>query len=368
MRADRLLSLLLLLQDRGKVKADELAARLEVTPRTIHRDVQALSTAGVPVYAERGPAGGIGLLGAYRTEVTGLSREEAAALVAAGVPRVLSEIGLGRALRTGLVKLEASLPNVQRLAGEHLRRRLHVDVAPWFHVPEEVAHLEAVRQAVLEDRELHLRYRARGGEPFDDTVKPLGLVAKAESWYLVVARRSTRKVLRVSRILEARLGERFARPSDFDLQSFWERWARQFETTRTGYPVTLGVAAGAEDEAADALGERARVLLRRAKADRRGEKTIVLDFEKEVYAISSLAARAGIVRVLRPARLKRSLVRLADDLHARYRARGGSARAVRGRISPGGAPRSAPREWRGGPAGTTPRGPRPPAAGRRSRR
>jgi predicted DNA-binding transcriptional regulator YafY len=317
-RADRLLSLLLLLQDRGKVKAEQLAARLEVTPRTIHRDVQALSSAGVPVYTERGPAGGIGLLGSYRTQVTGLSREEAAALAAAGVPRVLSEIGLGGALRSGLVKLGASLPELQRLASEHLRRRLYVDVAPWFHVPEEVAHLDVVRQAVLEDRELHLHYRARGGQPFDDTVRPLGLVAKAESWYLVVARRRTRRALRVSRILEARLGERFARPGDFDLQSFWERWARQFESTRTRYPVTLRVVAGAEDEAADTLGERARVLLRRAKADCRGEKTIVLDFEKEEYAVSSLAARARIARVVRPARLKRSLIRLAEEINARY--------------------------------------------------
>jgi predicted DNA-binding transcriptional regulator YafY len=253
--------------------------------------------------------------------VTGLSREEAAALAAAGVPRVLSEIGLGGALRTGLVKLGASLPALQRLAGEHLRRRLHVDVAPWFHVPEEVAHLDVVRQAVLEDRELHVGYRARGGQPFEDTVRPLGLVAKAESWYLVVATRKTRRVLRVSRIQEARLGERFTRPGDFELQSFWERWARQFEATRTGYPVTLCVVAGAEEEAADALGERARALLRRAKPDRRGEKTIVLDFEKERYAVSSLAARGRVVRVLRPASLKQSLVRLADDLHARYGAK-----------------------------------------------
>jgi len=319
-RADRLLSLVLLLQDRGKVKAEELAVRLEVTPRTIHRDVQALSSAGVPVYAERGPAGGIALLGNYRTQVTGLSREEAAALAAAGVPRVLSEIGLGGALRSGLVKLGASLPTLQRLASEHLRRRLYVDVAPWFHVPEEVAHLEVVRQAVLEDRELRLRYRARGGQPFDDTVRPLGLVAKAESWYLVVAARRKKRVLRVSRIQDARLGERFPRPEDFELQSFWERWARQFEATRTGYPVTLRVAAGAEDEAADALGERARVGLRRAKPGRSGEKTIVLDFEKEEYALSSLAARGRIVRVLKPASLRRSLACLADDLRARYRA------------------------------------------------
>jgi WYL domain len=139
-------------------------------------------------------------------------------------------------------------------------------------------------------------------------------VAKAESWYLVVTRGRTRRVLRVSRILEARLGERFTRPLGFDLQAFWERWSRQFETTRRGYPVTLRVAAGHEDEATDALGERARALLRRARADGRAEKMIVLDFEKEEYAVASLASRDRIVEIVRPARLRRRLVRLADDL------------------------------------------------------
>jgi predicted DNA-binding transcriptional regulator YafY len=321
-RADRLLSLLLLLQDREKVKAGPLALRLEVSPRTIYRDVEALSAAGVPIYAERGPAGGIGLLGRYRTQVTGLSREEAAALATAGVPRVLSEIGLGGALRSGLVKLGASLPAVQRLASEHLRQRLHVDVSPWFHEKEESFHLEAVRQAVLDDRELHLRYRPRGRAPVAQTVRPLGLVAKAESFYLVAAAGGSRRVFRVSRILEARLGSAFARPGGFDLQAFWERWARQFEKTRTGYPVTLRVEAGAAEEAGDVLGERARALLRRAKPDGDGRRSIVLDYEKEGYALSRLAAHSGLVTVVRPVRLRRRLVRLARELHARYAAPG----------------------------------------------
>jgi predicted DNA-binding transcriptional regulator YafY len=332
-RADRLLSLLLLLQSRAKLKAEQLALRLEVSPRTIYRDVEALSAAGVPVFAERGPAGGIGLLGNYRTQVTGLSREEAAALAAAGVPRVLSEIGLGGALRSGLAKLGASLPELQRLASEHLRSRLHVDVAPWFHEKEQVDHLDVVRQAVLEDRELHLRYRPRGAAPSETTVRPLGLVAKAESFYLVAAAGTRRRVFRVSRILDARLGERFARPADFDLQAFWERWARQFEATRTGYPVSLRVEASAEERAADALGERARALLRRAMADRDGAKTIVLDFEKQAYAVARLAALTELVRVEAPAALKAGLVRLADDLVARYGRRGVAGRRVGDRVA-----------------------------------
>jgi predicted DNA-binding transcriptional regulator YafY len=322
-RADRLLSLLLLLQDRPRVKAGPLALRLEVSPRTIYRDVEALSAAGVPIYTERGPAGGIGLLGSYRTQVTGLSREEAAALSAAGVPRVLSQIGLGGALRSGLVKLGASLPAVQRLASEHLRQRLHVDVAPWFHEPEEAAQLEVVRRAVLDDRELRLRYRGRGRAPSRETVRPLGLVAKAESFYLVAATRKGRRVFRVSRILDAHLGDVFTRPRSFDLQAFWERWARTFEATRTGYPVTVRVPAGVEDAAADVLGERTRRLLLRARPDGQGRRSIVLDFEKEAYAVSRLAALTGLVTVVRPAGLRRSLARLGDELRARYGAEAG---------------------------------------------
>jgi predicted DNA-binding transcriptional regulator YafY len=319
MRADRLLSLLLLLQGKDRVKADRLAARLEVSPRTIHRDVQALSSAGVPVYAERGPAGGIALLGDYRTRVTGLSREEAEALAAAGVPRLLSDIGLRRALRSGLVKLSSSLPAMQRLAAEELRRRLHVDVAPWFHVSESVSHLALLREAVLEDRELHLRYRRRDGTSLEEAVRPYGLVAKAESWYLVAETRRGMRVFRVSRVVAARLGEScFARRGDFDLQAFWERWARQFEAGRRGYPVRLRVAAGAEERVAEALGGRARAALHRAKRDRRGAKTIVVDFEKEAYAVSSLAGLGRAVLVLRPAGLKRGLLGLAEELRSLY--------------------------------------------------
>jgi predicted DNA-binding transcriptional regulator YafY len=318
MRADRLLSLMLLLQSRGRTKAGQLAARLEVSPRTIHRDVEALSMAGVPVYAERGPTGGIVLAEDYATHLTGLSREEAEALATAGIPRALSDIGLGRALRTGLVKLASSLPAVQRLAAEHLRRRIHVDVTPWFHVREVASHLAALRQAVLEDRELGLTYRRRDGTRFEEDVKPYGLVAKAENWYLVAETPRGMRVLRVARIEAARRRQRvFERREDFDLEGFWKRWARQFEASRIGYPVKLRIDAESQERAAEAIGPQARAALRKARMNR-GAKVIVLDFEKESYAVSSLAGLGPGFRVLEPASLRARLRLVGTSLCLLY--------------------------------------------------
>jgi predicted DNA-binding transcriptional regulator YafY len=347
-RADRLLSLLLL-QGRGKLKAARLAQRLEVSPRTIHRDVAALSRSGIPVYAGRGPAGGIALLEEYRTRLTGLSREEAEALCAAGVPRALSDIGLGRALRSGLIKLSSSLPAVHRLAAERLGRRVHVDVTPWFHAREVVPHLPLLRQAVLDDRTLRLRYRRRDGRPLDAEARPYGLVAKAESWYLVAELGRAMRVLRVSRIESASLQDSFERREDFDLPAFWEGWARRFEAACVGYPVRLRVRQESEEAAADALGPRARAALLRARRRRDGAKRIRLDFEKEDYAVGSLAALAGAVEVIAPPGLKARLGALGRELCAAYREA----------LSPAAAP---PRPPAAGPAGA----PRPGARSSRA--
>jgi predicted DNA-binding transcriptional regulator YafY len=319
MRADRLLSLLLLLQGKGRLKAAQLAARLEVSRRTIHRDVEALSMAGVPVYAERGPTGGIVLLDEYRTRLTGLSREEAEALVAAGVPRALADIGLGGALRSGLVKLSSSLPAVHQLAAERLRQRVHVDVTPWFHVREVVSHLPALRDAVLDDRALRLRYRRKDGRLLEEDVKPYGLVAKAESWYLVAETERGIRVLRVARIESAvSRGSVFERRPGFDLQAFWDDWARRFEARCTGYAVTLRVGRASEEHVAESLGARARVELQRARRGADGAKIVAIDFEKEAYALASLGSLGRAVEVIDPPALRARLLMLGQELSRMY--------------------------------------------------
>src|SRR5688500_501484 len=185
MRADRLLSLVLLLQGRRKLKVRDLAGRLEVSERTILRDVDALSTAGVPVYAQRGPGGGVALVGEWRTDVTGLTDAEVQALATVGAPRALADIGLAGSLQTSLVKLAASLPAVQRQAAEHARQRLHIDATSWFAGAEEVPHLGVLREAVWADRRVRLRYRDFDGRVSNSVVDPYGLVIKGDRWYLV---------------------------------------------------------------------------------------------------------------------------------------------------------------------------------------
>jgi predicted DNA-binding transcriptional regulator YafY len=225
MRADRLLSILMLLQARGKLTAEQLAAELEVSVRTIYRDLDALSAAGVPVYAERGPGGGCALLDSYRTTLTGLTQDEVRALFMLSIPAPLAELGVGQELRAALFKLAAALPASRRGDEERVRRRIHLDSVAWFQTNEPVPYLHTIQRAVWDDRRLDLVYRL----PFDARgqwrVEPYGLVAKASTWYLVCTHGGHIRALRVSHVLDARLvDEPFQRPADFDLAAFWRAW------------------------------------------------------------------------------------------------------------------------------------------------
>lgn len=192
-KADRLLSILLLLQTRGRVPAHELAERLEVSVRTIYRDVEALSAAGVPVYAERGRHGGIELLAGFRTDVTGLTADESRALFVLAAQGAHAALGLDAALGSALRKVMAALPAPHRPAAETTGRRILVDSARWKRGPQEPVDLDALQDAVFTDRRLRLRYRHGGDtEPRTYTVDPYGLVSKAGVWYLVADLRGGR--------------------------------------------------------------------------------------------------------------------------------------------------------------------------------
>src|SRR5512133_354389 len=218
MRADRLLSLIMLLQTRGTLTAQTLAAELEVTERTIYRDVTALSAAGVPVYSERGPGGGISLVENYRTNLTGLNAAEVRALFMMSIPAPLDQLGVGAELRTALLKLSAALPNTRRADESTARQKIHLDAAWWFQSEESVPHLRTVQSALWSDHKLDLLYRSDFGADVEMTVAPYGLVAKANVWYLVGARDDHLRVLRISKIRKASLrDECFERPAAFDL-------------------------------------------------------------------------------------------------------------------------------------------------------
>jgi predicted DNA-binding transcriptional regulator YafY len=229
MRATRLVSLLLLLQTRGQLTAAEIGERLEVSIRTVHRDVQSLAAAGVPVEAVRGVAGGYRLAGGYRTRLTGLTADEAEALFAAGMPGPAAELGLGGELAAARLKLLAALPHDLQERASRASALFHLDTRGWFRAEDKVPHLAALSAAVWKGCRLRLRYR-EGGRVVQRTVDPLGLVLKGGVWYLVARRSAGMRVYRVSRVAGVRLLESsFERPPEFELRDFWDRWSRDFE-------------------------------------------------------------------------------------------------------------------------------------------
>ncbi|WP_053747868.1 helix-turn-helix transcriptional regulator [Streptomyces sp. MMG1533] len=243
MKSDRLLSILLLLQTRGRVPAPELADRLEVSVRTIYRDVEALSASGVPVYAERGRHGGIELLAGFRTDVTGLTADESRALFILAAQGAHAALGLDAALGSALRKVMAALPAPHRPAAEVASRRILVDATRWKGGPRQAVDLEALQDAVFADRRLRLRYRHSGErEVRTYTVDPYGLVAKAGVWYLVADRRTRPRLFRADRVRSATvLADPVRRRPGVELADVWELLRRQVEERPGGLDVTVRV-------------------------------------------------------------------------------------------------------------------------------
>ncbi|MEU4743801.1 WYL domain-containing protein [Actinosynnema sp. NPDC023658] len=239
MRASRLLSLLLLLQSRGRMTAQELADELEVSVRTVYRDVEALGASGVPVYADRGPAGGYQLVDGYRTRLTGLTSEEADSLFLTGMPGPAAELGLGAVVAATQLKVLAALPPELRSRAGRVRERFHLDAPGWFRGNEGTPRVAAIAEAVWQQRRLRIRYVRWAQVEVERTVDPLGLVLKAGTWYLV-ARTDDLRTYRVSRVVElTRLDEPFDRPEGFDLAEYWAGWSERFEQRM--YPMRVTV-------------------------------------------------------------------------------------------------------------------------------
>lgn len=243
MRADRLLSILLLLQAERRLSASALARRLEVSPRTVHRDMEALAMAGVPVYAERGARGGWVLPPSFRADLTGLTGDELRALLAATPARLLADLGLGRASDSALAKVLAGLPAVARRDAELMRQRLLIDGAGWHQEQDAVPALERLHEALWLDRAATIAYARHDGEAVEREVEPLGLVAKGRLWYLVAAVDGEPRTYRVSRIGRVEILARGARrPAQFDLATFWAASSADFVARLPRFPVVVRVA------------------------------------------------------------------------------------------------------------------------------
>ena len=240
MRASRLLSLLLLLQNRGRMTAQQLAGELEVSVRTIYRDVEALSAAGIPLYGDAGHAGGYQLLGGYRTRLTGLTAAEAEALFLSGLPGPAAELGLGSVLAAATLKLRAALPASLRESADRLSERFYLDAPGWYRRPEDVPHLPAVASAVWERQVIQVTYQ-RWKEPAEVTrrLEPHGLVLKAGTWYVVASCDGAMRTYRVDQIVAATACDcGFTAEPGFDLASYWHGYLADFHRQlHTGHAV-----------------------------------------------------------------------------------------------------------------------------------
>ena len=320
MRADRLLSLLMLLQIRGRMTARELALELEVSERTIYRDIDALSAAHVPVYGECGPRGGFELLDSYRTDLTGLTQGEVRALFMLSIPEPLSDLGVSQELKAALLKLSAALPDAQRADERRVRQRFHLDSVWWDQVEESVPHLQTVQQAVWQDCRLCLKYRLPLSIEIEQTVDPYGLVAKAGVWYLVYAVRGSFRIHRVSALLDARLLEEFFdRDAVFDLARFWKDWCADHGQSLSGYAVIVRVAPDFSAELPRYFGDRIRARIAQSgPPDDDGWITVELFFESLGAARDRILGFGGGVEVLEPRALRMSVQDFAAQIVARY--------------------------------------------------
>jgi len=243
MRADRLLSIMLILQAQGKTTTHALAEKLEVSRRTILRDIDALSIAGVPVHADAGHGGGVYLDEHYRISLTGLNEAEVRALFVASQPGPLKDVGLGQAGEDILLKLFAALPSLHRQEAERMQQRILLDPASWWHQSETPPHLETLKAAVFDDCCVQVRYERSDGQVVERMLEPYSLVAKASVWYVIALRDGELRTYRASRFMSVnRLNKHFERDETFDLVKYWHTTVNEFIANMPSFAFTLRLA------------------------------------------------------------------------------------------------------------------------------
>ncbi len=317
MRADRLLKMLLLLQTGGRHTASELAEELEVSERTIYRDVVALSISGFPVFTEKGPGGGIQLIEEYRTSLTGLSPEEVKALFMLNVPAAVSSLGMSDEIKGALLKLSAALPKYLQEAQTGVQQRIIIDL-DWQQkgVEQTTSHLEKLYRAVWEDRCIRMVIRYMFGYSVEHVAQAVGLVSRGMFWYLVCRVEGVYKIFSLDQIASLEiLDQSFERRAEFDLSAFWQKWLDRQRIEERGYLAVLSSTPGA----LDSLRIVTQVEVVAVEEDEKpGMQRVTLRFESFSQARRTILGLGGACRIREPEALRNSVVDYAHQIIQQY--------------------------------------------------
>lgn len=318
MRASRLLSILILLQLRRRLTASDLAAEFEVSERTIYRDIDALSAAGIPVYGDRGPGGGFQLLGGYRTQLTGLSAGEAEAVAMIGLPGPAGELGLGAATSAAQNKLIAALPADGGALADRMTTRFHLDAVDWYRGGEALPHLPAIARAVLDQHPLKMRYESWQGLR-DWTVDPLGLVLKAGIWYLAARGGGKIRIFRIANIDRLMVGDTvFDRPADFRLASWWQAEQARFEAELFAAKATIRASPDGCKRLAAQSPRGAEAVADAGAPAADGWREMTMMVEDSDHGARDMLALGAEVEILAPGTLRHRIGVLAREIAARH--------------------------------------------------
>ncbi|MET3699717.1 predicted DNA-binding transcriptional regulator YafY [Bacillus oleivorans] len=310
MRADRLVSILLLLQNKGKLTTKELANELEVTERTIHRDMEALSTAGIPIVADRGKAGGWRLMEQYRTNLTGLKVNELKSLFLTPSAQLLNDLGLTKDWDEARQKLLASVPSIFQKEAGHVWERIYVDTSTWRQSPQKVESFHTLQEAIWDEKKLQIQYERADGEMVERIVEPLGLVAKGSTWYLIASANGEIRNYRATRIITANLtGETFSRPERFKLAEYWQASTQQFIKALPKYEVDVEMSASIVPRI-KFTGKFVKILHAHSPTEN-GWIPANLCFETEQEACEFILGFGDQIRILSPKALRKTIYKMA---------------------------------------------------------
>lgn len=319
MRGDRLISILLMLQTQGRITAKELAEKLEVSERTIYRDMEVLSGSGIPVFADRGKNGGWSLMDGYQTDLTGLKESEIRALFAPVSPQLLDDLGLTRTSEDARNKIIASLPAAYRKNAKDIWSRIHIDTSSWRGTKEKISSFEVLKNAIWENVTLEIIYQRADGQRNRYIVQPLGLVAKGSIWYFIAAKENGDiRNYRASRIQSAVPGvNTFERPDDFDIAAYWKSSKQAFIKALPTYEVRVKVS----EEVLSRLSFSNHFvrIIEAESSDKEGWKSVKLAFDTKDEAKRYILGFADQISIIEPEELHFEILKLAEAAVAHYK-------------------------------------------------